>query len=58
VGLWGPWCQDSAGVVAVGRIDFVPEVMVDSGWEIGIVAEVVVADDEGFDCVAEVEGWI
>jgi hypothetical protein len=36
----------------------VAEVMVDDGWECGIVAEVVVvADNDGCGCVAEVEGW-
>jgi hypothetical protein len=36
VGGWpmdfcGPWCQDVVGVVVAGRINFVVEVMVDSG---------------------------
>jgi hypothetical protein len=44
--FWGPWCQDAAGVVAARRIDFAVEVMVDSGWECGIVAEVAVTDDK------------
>jgi hypothetical protein len=56
-GFWGLWCQDATRVVVAGRIDFVMEGMVDDGWECGIVAEVVAADDEGCGCVAEVEGW-
>jgi hypothetical protein len=52
--FWDPWCQDAMGVAVAGRIDFVAEVMVDDGWECGIVVEVVVVvgDDEGYDCVA------
>jgi hypothetical protein len=43
-----PWCQDVAGVVVAGIIDFVVEVMVDGGWQCSIMAEVLVAaDDEG-----------
>jgi hypothetical protein len=38
--FWGPWYQDDAGVVVDGRIDFVVEVMVDGGWEYGIVVAV------------------
>jgi hypothetical protein len=33
------------------------EVMVDDGYECGIVVEVVVADAEGFGCAVKVEGW-
>jgi hypothetical protein len=43
-----PWCQDVAGVVVAGIIDFVAEVMVDGGWQCNIMVEVLVAaDDEG-----------
>jgi hypothetical protein len=45
------------GVVVVGRIDFVAEVMVGDGWECGIVVEVVVAGAKGFGCVARVVDW-
>jgi hypothetical protein len=43
--------------MVVGRNDFMAEVMVDGGWDCYIVAEVVVADNEGCGCVAKVEGW-
>jgi hypothetical protein len=45
-------------VVVSRRIDFVAVVMVNGGWECGIVVQVVVvADDKGCGCVAEVVGW-
>jgi hypothetical protein len=57
VDFWDLWGQNTVGVVVVGRIDFVAEVMVGDGWECGIVVEVVVADAEGFGCVAGVVDW-
>jgi hypothetical protein len=39
------------------RIYFMAEVKADGGWECGIMAEVVVVDDEVCGCVAEMEGW-